>query len=232
MRRSHDRLNEAVSAYAAVAQEGRDRLFSIAERTAPYELNLDDGVLVLDGHRFSVALLGSLSRASHTWLWAWANPAIGPEHPASRASLRLRDEVGPVRGWWELEDDAFPLDEIVDAGYGPGASVASVTSVAVGAGTYFGVDYGDGIAYLAVTDPSVRRPPASALTLPGRLRAAAAAVPGHAHAQVMTYAAEHGVAADDHGRSVVVPLDDGVVVLEINADGTLGQIHAATEQSR
>ena len=230
MRRSHDRLNEAVAAYAPVAQEGRDRLFAIAERTAPYELNLDEGALVLDGHRFAAALLGSLSRASYTWLWAWANPAIGPDHPTSAASLRLRDEIGPVRGWWELEDDAFPLEGVIDAGYGPGASVASVAATTIGAGAYFGVDYGDGIAYLAITDPAVRRTPPSALTLPHRLRTAAA-VPGHARAQALTYAREHGISADDHGRSVVLPLADGVVVLEIGADGSLGEIHAATEHS-
>ncbi len=210
--RTHDRLNEAVAAHLAVAMEAQDALSQAVDLSAPYQADIGAAQLVVGGRALRVLLLGTVSKQSNTWLWSWANQGFSPDSPAI-APVRAVAQRGAEWGLWELQESVFDLTGVTDTGLGGGASVALLGSILAGGVGFYGADYGAGIAYFAVVDPSVPRPAADGVSLPRRILNAVDLAPGHGRGQLLTYAAVHDLRVRSVPEGLEVHLAPGDVVL-------------------
>lgn len=224
MVRSHDRYNRAAAAHLPWAMEGQERLDRLADLSGHWQVDLTERRLQLGDEAFRITIIGSAAHEAGTWMWAWANPSVGPDHPAAAGTLDLRDRVGPEWGLWEMQDDAFPLEGVADhLGVGRGATIAIVACRALGLPAFYAGDYGEGIAYLGVDDDRLRKPP-SGVTFPRFMSQAAEAAPGHVAEQALTYASCHDLPAREDGRRVEVDFPDGRMVVEADDEGRLARV--------
>lgn len=220
---NHDRFNAAVAAHLPVAMEAQEALSEAVDLTGPYQADVGEGALTIAGRRLQVLLLGTVSKSSNTWLWSWANQGFSPDTPAI-APVRRVAEVAESWGLWELADAQFSLDGIVDTGLGAGASVALVAAPLVGATAFYAADYGQGIAFFAVTDQALPRPTASSVTFPRRVLSAVSVLPGHARSQVLTYAAVHNLRVTGEGEVLTVHLPEGAMHVTFDAQGRVESV--------
>ncbi|WP_119729839.1 DUF6882 domain-containing protein [Thermomonospora amylolytica] len=112
-----------------------------------------------------VSLLGSYAVREQTWLWGWANPQFGEDHPAVRPTLAVR-EAGERLGVPELVTPEIDLSWYDGpAGHG-GELIAVVAGGLLGGGGYIGAGYDGGSAYLHVDDPQTPRAGWDAIPVP------------------------------------------------------------------
>jgi len=110
---------------------------------------------------FPMQLLGTVSRQSSTWLWAWASPV--PTAPALLQAAEQLRVVGKTRGLSELYEDGFalvspPVASLLHLqpfqdGRPPqdpldGHLIAMLAAGVCQADAYYGADYGRGIVYV------------------------------------------------------------------------------------
>lgn len=202
---THDRFNQAVIAHLAVAMEAQDALAHVVNLSAPYQADIGAGRLDIGGRPLRVLLLGTVSKQSNTWLWSWANQGFSPD-VAAIAPVRAVAAKAQQWGLWELGEPVFGLDGVVDTGLGAGASVALLAAPIVGAVGMYAADYGAGVAYFGIVDPACPRPASDAVTFPRRILSAVDLMPGHARAQILTYAAVHDLPVKGAGTSLRVSL--------------------------
>lgn len=106
------------------------------------------------GVTVEVSLLGSYAVRERTWLWGWANPQFGDDHPAVAPTLAVR-EVGERLGIPEFVTPEVDLSWYGGpAGHG-GELIAVAAGGVLGGGGYIGAGYDGGSAYLHVDDPQV-----------------------------------------------------------------------------
>lgn len=70
---NHERLNAAVTAHLPIAIEAQEALTQAVDVSGPYQADVTQGLLTISGRPLRVVLLGTVSKASNTWLWSWAN---------------------------------------------------------------------------------------------------------------------------------------------------------------
>jgi uncharacterized protein DUF6882 len=217
---NHDRFNEAVVAHVPIAMEAQEALAQAVDLNGAYQADIEQGVVTIAGRPLRVVLLGTVSKATGTWLWSWANqgfsamlPAIGP--------VRRAAELAQPWGLWELGEPQFSLAGVLDTGLGAGASVALVAAPVVGATAFYSADYGAGIAYFGIVDPAVPRPPAQGVTFPRRIMAAVDLQPGNPRAQVLTYAAVHDLRVTGDDRQLKVHIGPDVLSVVFDERGRI-----------
>lgn len=215
---SHDRFNDAVAAHLPLAMEAQDAFAAQVDLGSAYSADIEQSRLVIGGHPLWVTLLGTVAKQSNTWLWAWANQGFRPDLPAIAPTNALRG-LGDAWQLWELSATGFPLEGITDTGLGAGSSVALVAAPLVGATAMYAADYGAGVAYFGIRQESLPRSATSPAQLERAIRRAQDLLPGHARAQLLTYARVHDLRVVGQGPALVIhfPGGQGVAVV---IDGT------------
>jgi hypothetical protein len=152
-----DDLSDLYSRHAALSLEKQLALGHVIG-TRNFAFDADNGTLSFgDGLRFPMQLLGTVSRQSNTWLWAWASPQ--PLSPALLQAAHQLRTLGEHLEIDELAEEGFDLVtpataelEVPDPDFAPepldGHYMAMVAAGMCQASAYYGADYGRGIAYV------------------------------------------------------------------------------------
>ncbi|WP_433324956.1 DUF6882 domain-containing protein [Spirillospora sp. CA-294931] len=144
------------AALAAVVLQQQETLAEFLPRE-DWSADLTSRTYTSGGVTVRVSLLGSYAARERTWLWGWANPQFGDDHPAVLPTLGIRD-LGE-----RLDIPEFTTPEVDlswyegPAGHG-GELMAMAAGGTLGGGGYIGAGYDGGSAYLHVDDPQA--PPA------------------------------------------------------------------------
>src|ERR687896_1924364 len=85
--RAFGRLGAALSAVVLQQQEALAEFLPREDWSA----DLAARTYTSGGVTVRVALLGSYAVQERTWLWGWANPQFGPDHPAVAPVLSVRE---------------------------------------------------------------------------------------------------------------------------------------------
>ncbi|RFU36888.1 hypothetical protein DZF91_35755 [Actinomadura logoneensis] len=148
-----ERLGAALSAVVLQQQETLAEFLPREDWSA----DLTARTYTSGGVTVRVGLLGSYATRERTWLWGWANPQFGEDHPAVRPTLPIR-ALGERLGIPEFTTPEVDLSWYEGpAGHG-GELVAMAAGGVLGGGGYIGAGYDGGSAYLHVDDPQA--PPA------------------------------------------------------------------------
>jgi len=145
-----DRLGAALGAVVLQQQE------TLAEFMPRDDWNADLAARAYSsgGVSVRVSLLGSYAARERTWLWGWANPQFGEEHPAITPTLVVR-ELGERLGVPELVTPEVDLSWYDGPAAHGGELLATVAAGLLGGRGYIEAGYDGGSAYLHVDDPQV-----------------------------------------------------------------------------
>ena len=141
-------LADALTDFALLAVEGQQALLDEAGATQ-WEADLDQRRLWLGERPYDIAMIGTSSEISNTWMWSWANPGYGASHPVVSAILPGCAK-GREAGIPEFAAESFSLEGVTDYGMRPGSAVAFLAARLSGAPAIYAAPYGSGIAYLAI----------------------------------------------------------------------------------
>ncbi len=121
------------------------------------QLDQDAGVLRLgDDMVLPVQVLGTVSEATGSWLWAWANDSV-----AENLTIKAREAaaIGRERGIAALTDAEVDLARILD-----GHVLALAVAGLLGADAYYRCPYDGGELFVLVELPPMRREIAEAVS--------------------------------------------------------------------
>ncbi len=124
-----------------------------------------------------VSLLGSYALREQTWLWGWANPQFGEDHPAVRPTLAVR-AMGERLGIPELTTPEVDLSWYEGPATHGGELIAVAAAGLLGGGGYIGAGYDGGSAYLHVDDPAAPQAEWDAIPVPRLIINAVSMFPG------------------------------------------------------
>lgn len=141
------RVGAANAAIAAQQQEILAEFLPAADWTA----DLAAGSYTQGDVTLRVLLLGSFAEQSRTWLWGWANPQFGAEHPA----VAHPRELGELLAIPELTAPELDLGWYEGPARGAGDMIAMATTGLLGLSGTLPGSYDGGVAYFAVQDPAV-----------------------------------------------------------------------------
>ena len=196
-------LADALTDFALLAVEGQQALFDeagAAERRA----DLDQRRLWLGERVYEVAMVGTSSEISNTWMWSWANPGYGTSHPAVSAILPGCAK-GREAGIPEFSMESFSLEGVTDYGMRPGSAVAFLAARLSGAPAIYAAPYGSGVAYLAIFNLELPAPTPEALP---RMMSACLQYSGNHRQTIGNFGAQRGlkpVRTDDGGIVLTYP---------------------------
>jgi hypothetical protein len=153
-----DDLRDLYTQHAALSLEKQLALGHVIG-TRAFAFDADAGTLSFgESLRFPMQVLGTVSRQSNTWLWAWASPQ--PPRPALlQAAGKLR-ALGEQLALTELAEESVELvapalaemAAATDPAFAPepldGHYLAMLAAGVCQASAYYGADYGRGIAYV------------------------------------------------------------------------------------
>lgn len=198
-------LADALTDFALLAVEGQQALFDEAG-SAQWEVDLDRRTLWLGERVYDVAIIGTSSEISNTWMWSWANPGYGTAHPAV-AQILPGCEKGREAGIPEFTAESFSLDGVTNYGMRPGSAVAFLTARLSGAPAVYAAPYGDGVAYLAVFNLELPTPTAEALP---RMMSACLEHSGNHRQTIGNFGAQRGLKpARTEAGGIVLTYPDG-----------------------
>jgi hypothetical protein len=145
------------AALAAVVLQQQETLAEFLPRE-DWSADLTARTYTSGGVTVRVSLLGSYAARERTWLWGWANPQFGDDHPSVEPTLVIRG-LGERLGIPEFTTPEIDLSWYTGpAGHG-GELIAMAAGGVLGGGGYIGAGYDGGSAYLHVDDPQA--PPAA-----------------------------------------------------------------------
>lgn len=186
---------------------------------------------------FPMQVLGTVSRQSSTWLWAWASP-----HPLAPALLQAAHQLralGQRTGIEELLDEGFdlvlpatlPLQPLSLPQQDPldGHYLAMLAAGVCGADAYYGADYDRGIAYVLLPHvPQLaahpRDTPAELAAVFTRLRQLPYAL--DQRAAFGAYLQQKGYAAEQRGQQVRGTKGPGQLLATFDGAGCLTALEA------
>ena len=194
---------------------------------------------------FPMQVLGSVSRQSSTWLWAWASAQ--PLPPALLQAAHQLKALGQRDGIDELVEEEFdivpppaPVESLLhlhqqltsagdDEGPLDGHYMALLAAGVCQADAYYGADYGRGIAYVLLP-----RVPAAADHLsdePARMAAVFAQLlllpyPLDHRAAFAAYVQQKGYTAEQNGRQVRGTKAEHQLVATFDHTGRLSALEA------
>ncbi|MQY02298.1 DUF6882 domain-containing protein [Actinomadura macrotermitis] len=197
------------AALAAVVLHQQETLAEFLPRE-DWSADLTARSYVSGGVGVRVSLLGSYAARERTWLWGWANPQFGDDHPAVAPTLAIR-ALGERLGIPEFVTPEVDLGWYDGpAGHG-GELIAMAAGGVLGGGGYIGAGYDGGSAYLHVDDP--KAPPAAwdPVPVPRLLTTAAALFPRDPRLTLARLLSHHRVPYRDA---------DGVMEIALPSGGT------------
>jgi len=138
-----DTAQELLEKYACIAWEKQKGL---AEVIGDNNWNVDIGKGEISfgaGLHFPIQILGTISHATQSWLWAWANTRSGLPPQLLEQSLRLK-AYGEQHGISLLSSDSFDFSK-------EGLQVMGmIASGMFGASGYYIADYGQGAMVVTI----------------------------------------------------------------------------------
>jgi hypothetical protein len=152
-----DDLRDLYTRHAALSLEKQIALGHVIG-ARDFSFDADAGTLSFEETlRFPMQVLGTVSRQSNTWLWAWASPQLMPPG-LLQATYQLRalgerfDVEELVEESLDLVTPAIAALEIADSDFAPepldGHYLAMLAAGVCQASAYYGADYGRGVVYV------------------------------------------------------------------------------------
>ncbi|MFG2004325.1 DUF6882 domain-containing protein [Spirillospora sp. NPDC048911] len=147
---------ETFAAWTSAASIHRQDILNGAFGDGDMRFNLDEATLTADGRTYTgVTNMGSFSHLDNSWLWSWANPALGEDVPAL---ARLRE----LREYGEQNDIPELVIGRLDMSGFPQPHQAA-TTMAIAAAALLGgnglhscrINDGKGSAYFHLDDPQL-----------------------------------------------------------------------------
>lgn len=155
-----------------------------------------------------VSLLGSYAEREQTWLWGWANPQFGEDHPAVAPTLAVR-AMGERLGVRELVTPEVDLSWYGGPAAHGGEPIAVAAAGLLGGGGYIGAGYDGGSAYLHVDDPQVPQAAWDPIPVPRLIINAVSMFPGDPHLTLARLLSHHHVPYRQSGGVTEVRLPGG-----------------------
>jgi hypothetical protein len=137
------------AAYAAIAAQQQEALVDFLP-AADWSADLTTGTYTQGEVTLRVALLGSFAEEGRSWLWGWANPQFGPDHPA----VVNPSAIGARLGVAELTEPELDLAWYEGPARNGGDMVAMATTGLIGSSGTIPGRYDGGVAYFAIQDPA------------------------------------------------------------------------------
>jgi hypothetical protein len=196
-----DRLGAAYAAISAQQQEALGDFLPAADWSA----DLAAGTYTQGDVTLRVALLGSFAEESRSWLWGWANPQFGPEHPAvvnpSAAGARLAIP--------ELTTPELDLSWYDGPARSGGDVVAMATTGLIGSPGAIPGSYDGGVAYFAIQDPAAPIPGWDSLSAPRMITSGLTLFPADHRLTVARFFSHHHLPYRETETSIVATLPEG-----------------------
>lgn len=192
------------AAYAAIAAQRQEALVDFLP-TADWSADLTTGTYTQGEVTLKVALLGSFAEENGSWLWGWANPRFGPEHPAV---------VNPSAAGARLAIPELTAPELDLSWYdGPARSGGDIVAMATtgllrSPGAIPG-GYDGGVAYFAIQDASAPVPGWDPVTAPRMITSGLTLFPADHRLTVTRFFSHHRLQYRETETSVRATLPGG-----------------------
>lgn len=192
------------AAYAAVAAQRQEALAEFLP-TADWNADLAAGVFTQGDVTLRVALLGSYAEEKRSWLWGWANPRFGPEHPTVVDTRTMGARLGVP----ELTTPELDLTWYDGPAPNGGDLIAMATTGLLGLPATIPGRYEAGVAYFAVRDPALPSPRWDSVTAPRMVTSGITLFPADHRLSVMRFFSHHRLPYRETKRSITARLPDG-----------------------
>lgn len=196
-----DRLG---AAYAAVSAQQQEALVDFLP-AADWSADLATGTYTQGDVTLKVALLGSFAEESRSWLWGWANPQFGPDHPAV---VNAR-ELGARLAVPELTAPELDLTWYDGPARSGGDIVAMATTGLIGSPGAIPGSYDGGVAYFAIQDPSAPVPGWDSVSAPRMITSGLTLFPADHRLTVARFFSHHHLPYRETETSIVATLPEG-----------------------
>lgn len=178
-----DRLGAAYAAIAAQQQEALSDFLPDVNWSA----DLTTGAYTQGDVTLRVRLLGSFAEESRSWLWGWANPQFGADHPA----VVNPGPIGERLAVPELTTPELDLSRYEGAARSGGDLVAMTTTGLLRAPGAIPGRYEGGVAYFVIDDPAAPVPGWDPLTAPRMITNGLSLFPADHRLTVARYFSHH-----------------------------------------
>lgn len=196
-----DRLG---AAYAAVSAQQQEALVDFLP-AADWSADLATGTYTQGDVTLKVALLGSFAEESRSWLWGWANPQFGPDHPAV---VNVRG-LGARLAIPELTAPELDLTWYDGPARSGGDIVAMATTGLIGSPGAIPGSYDGGVAYFAIQDPSAPVPGWDSVSAPRMITSGLTLFPADHRLTVARFFSHHHLPYRETETSIVATLPEG-----------------------
>lgn len=190
----HTHLLEVARDHALVVNEAQANFFDWLGPFERYHSDGTDPLIYFDEHAVKVQWLGSVSRASNTWLWAWANPGFAAPEFAhwTDAARWLRDRAPRQEEFPQLRTPLFALPQV------PGRleatwPVAYLAFTLLRPKALFSLPHADGRSFLSIHDEAVPWAQPDPDRFPDLVARTLERSGGTAHGMIRAYAAWYGL---------------------------------------
>ncbi|MEV5753320.1 DUF6882 domain-containing protein [Actinoallomurus sp. NPDC052308] len=193
------------AAYAAVAAQQQEVLAGVLPANGDWTTDLASGTYTKGDVTLHVALVGSFAEKDRSWLWGWANPQFGPEHPAVLNPRPMGSRLG-VPEMTTRELDLAWYDGPAQNG---GELVAAVTNGLLGLSGTISGRYDGGVAYFAVRDPAVPGTVWDSIAAPRLITDGLSLFPADHRLTVLRFFSHHRLPYRQTETSITAKLPDG-----------------------
>ncbi|WP_285566467.1 DUF6882 domain-containing protein [Actinoallomurus iriomotensis] len=196
-----DRLG---AAYAAISAQQQEALVDFLP-AADWSADLATGTYTQGEVTLKVALLGSYAEENRSWLWGWANPQFGPDHPA----VVNPTAIGARLAIAELTARELDLSWYDGPARSGGDIVAMAATGLIGSPGTIPGSYEGGVAYFAIQDASAPVPGWDSLTAPRMITSGLTLFPADHRLTVSRFFSHHRLAFREDETSIVAALPEG-----------------------
>ncbi|MCO6005878.1 hypothetical protein NE236_12875 [Actinoallomurus purpureus] len=192
------------AAYAAVAAQQQEVLAEFLP-AADWNTDLATGTYTQGDVVLHVALIGSFAEDDRSWLWGWANPQFGAEHPAVLNPRAMGSRFGVP----EMTTPELDLSWYEGPARNGGDLVAMVATSLLGLTGMIPGRYDGGVAYFAVRDPAVPTAAWDSVTAPRLITSGLSLFPADHRLTVMRFLGHHRLPYRQTETSITAKLPDG-----------------------
>jgi hypothetical protein len=206
-----DRLG---AAYAAISAQQQEALVDFLP-AADWSADLTTGMYTQGEVTLKVALLGSFAEESRSWLWGWANPQFGPDHPA----VVNPSVLGTRLAIPELTTPELDLSWYEGPAGNGGDIVAMATTGLIGSPGTIPGSYDGGVAYFAIQDAAAPVTRWDPLTAPRVITSGLTLFPADHRLTVARFFSHHHLAYVENETSITaLPPEGGACTAEFDDD--------------
>jgi hypothetical protein len=202
------------AAYAAIAAQRQEALVDFLP-AADWSADLTSGTYTQGEVSLRVALLGSFADEGRSWLWGWANPQFGPDHPA----VVNPSPIGERLGVPELTVPELDLAWYDGPARNGGDMVAMATTGLIGSPGTIPGRYDGGVAYFAIQGPGGPAAGWDPVTAVRMITSGISLFPADHRLTVTRFFSHHRLPYRESESSVVAsPPGGGVCIAEFDED--------------